>query len=200
METSTTRTPHDHAELECRRCARHFHQLFHNLRITKITVDNARLDAVIGDLGHVDNLFDGQLRVKKPEEVHQLLSQLRHRSIENLHKRADDVLMLHGVLQHPLLRPRVQDWPRPQPCGVFVKQHKVHRIPGHSFLRRDVRGLCTGGPLSPCGFVQVAPLTSLCAVVSGHRQCHCDGLLLMTPLSTQPPLPHALLPARVHIL
>ena len=169
-------------------------------------------DAVIGDLGHVDNLLDGQLRVQRPEEVHQLLSQLRHRSIENLHERADDVLMLHGVPQYPLLWPRVQDWPWPQPCGVFVKQLEVHRIPGHSLLRRDVRGLCTGGPLSPWGFVQVAPLTSLCAVVSGHRQCHCDGLLLVTPLSTQPPLPppprgapsvassHALLPARVHPL
>ena len=40
--------------------SRHFHQLFYNLRKTQIA--NARLDAVIGDLGHVDNLLDGHLR------------------------------------------------------------------------------------------------------------------------------------------
>ena len=81
-----------------------------------------------------------------------------------------------------------------------------------SFFGVGLRGaLCAASALAvfcPRGFVQVAPLTSL----SAHRQCHGDGLLLVTPLSTQPPLPppprgapgvassHALLPAKVHPL
>ena len=97
----------------------------------------------------------------------------------------------------------------------FSYSEKNSVKPGHTLRLAPwsiVRGLCTGGPLSPWGFVQVAPLTSLSAVVSGHRQWHCDSLLLVTPLGTQPPLPspprgapsvassHALLPEGVHPL
>ena len=101
------------------------------------------------------------------------------------------------------------------PGGLFLVQLEELRPPGCSVRRSPwsvVRRVCTGDLLSPWGFVQVAPLTLLSAVVSGHRQCHGDVLLLVTPLSTQPPLPppprgspsvgssHALLPARVHPL
>ena len=68
----------------------------------------------------------------------------------------------------------------------FSYSEKNSVKPGHTLRLAPwsiVRGLCTGGPLSPWGFVQVAPLTSLSAVVSGHRQCHCDSLLLVTPLA-----------------
>ena len=60
METSTTRTPTTMRnwnvddvlgslllERGKRQESGHFHQLFHNLRITQIAVDNARLDAVV---------------------------------------------------------------------------------------------------------------------------------------------------------
>ena len=43
--------------------------------------------------------------------------------------------------------------------------------------------------LMSLGLVRSAPVNSWRAVVNGRRQCHCDGLLLVAPLCTQPPLP-----------
>ena len=61
--------------------------------------DQARLDDVVGDLGHVDNLLDGQLRVKRPEDE----NHLRHRSIEILHEGAGVCHVLQEVpLKHHL--------------------------------------------------------------------------------------------------
>ena len=118
-------------------------------------------------------------------------------------------------LLDPDLRPDLVKPVRPRAPEFFLVQREELGVPSHTRRLAPwsiVRGVCTGGSLSPSSFVQVAPLTSLSSVVSGHRQCHCDGLLLVTPLSTQPPLPcpprgapsvassHALLPVTVHPL
>ena len=179
METSTTRTPTTMRnwnvddvlgslllERGKRLESRHFHQLFHNLRVTQIAVDNARLDAVIGDLGHVDDLLHGHLRKCTSCSPSCGTGASRICTKRQMTSSCSTVCC------------------STRSCGRGSKTGPGSNPAVSSSNNSDVRGPCTGGPLSQWGFVQVAPLTSLCAMVSGHRQCHCDGLLLMTPLST----------------
>ena len=117
---------------------------------------------------------------------------LRHRNVKRRHEERVVDVLFHGAPLNPFLRPDLVKPVRPRAPEFFLVQREELGIPGHTRRlapKTIARGLCTGGPLSLWGHVQVAPLTSLTAVVSGRRQCHCDGLLLMTPLSTQPPLP-----------
>ena len=55
--------------------------------------------------GHFDNLLR---QIEVPERLHQLVSPLRHRSIEDLHEGQDVDPVLHGVPLHPPLRRRVR--------------------------------------------------------------------------------------------
>ena len=85
MITTSARNWNVLLERRERQHRRHFHQLFRRLRTTP--VHKALLDSVQRDLGHCDNLYGGH-SVEPLHEFHQLVPQLRHRHIENLHEGA----------------------------------------------------------------------------------------------------------------
>ena len=185
----------------------HVHQLFRQLRHTKCSA--VRDHVLKRNLGHLNNLL-GQTPVEDLQDIHQMFHHLRHKSvkIEHRHKHEGQDHLLHGVPLDPLLRPWLSEWSQPQIPGSSLYNWKSSGF--LAALGVGLRGaLCAASALAvfcPRG----ASFRSLSAVVSGHRQCHGDGLPLVTPLSAQPPLPppprkapgvassHALLPARVH--
>ena len=63
------------------------------------------------------------------EQLHQLLSHLRQRSIEDLNERGLDPV-LHGVPLHQALRHRVRDrpWPRPQLGVLLIIEQPEERL------------------------------------------------------------------------
>ena len=118
----------DHEELECQRSVgspllwrrigydrRHFHHLFCPPRTT---TRRALRDPVQRDPWHGDDLLDKRRRVDLLQEFHHLVSQLRHKHIEDLHGRQDVHNVRHGV---PLYS---RQWPhlnkRCRPGGKHV--------------------------------------------------------------------------------
>ena len=86
---------------------KHFHQLFHQLRIAN---SRSHRDVLGQALGQFDNLLGiRHERVEETEDVWQLFHRLRHKSIEDLHhgSKADEVEnVLHGVPLDLLLWPK----------------------------------------------------------------------------------------------
>ena len=110
--------------------SRHFHQLFHQLRLAH---SSAYGDVLGRDLGHFDDLLGiRHERVEETEDVWQLFHRLRHKSIEDLHHggkthKVDDVL--HGVpLDPPVWPRRLCQAGRPPPAMLFVVQAEEHRL------------------------------------------------------------------------
>ena len=81
-----------------------------------------------------------------------------------------------------VLRGEVPGQPRNRRDCSFLRR-------GYLLKRRRPLPSCTGGLLSPWGVVRKSALTSRRRVVSGHRQCHCDSVLLVFPRSRQTSLP-----------
>ena len=91
--------------------SRHFHQLFHQLRLRQSRALNSTTRK--GKLGHFDNLLGNRRNgnAKERVHIHWLFHHLQHRDIESLHELEDAT-----VLHHCPLRLHLDErcWPRPR--------------------------------------------------------------------------------------
>ena len=96
---------------------RHFHQLFHQLRVAH---RGAHRDVIEQDLGHFDSLLGNRLkRVEEAHDVRQLIHRQRHRIIEKRHQRGCVDDMFHGAPLYPRMQTgQGSDPVRPSSFGV----------------------------------------------------------------------------------
>ena len=168
-----------HSPLKERRVGygrRHFHQLFHQLRVATPT---SRRNIVRQDLRHFDDRLGNhqQLRGKELHDIRQLFHRLQHKSIESLDQLVRDAV----VPLHLPLRPGLQQrlWPL-SPGGPAIVRGKF------IVLGRSHPG--AGDFLvAPWGVVRSAHLgVRMVGHCSQHRS-HC--LLLVSPPRAQTALP-----------
>ena len=108
-----------------------------------------RRDDVEDDLGHFDNLLEGNLDtvIHQLSGVHHILlevpnlcralNHLRRRIIKNLQERRNDDLG-NGASQNPLLLPDLRQPVRPRPAGLFFKAEELRLGCGGLPSRRRV--------------------------------------------------------------
>ena len=128
------------------------------------------------DLGHGDNLLNKRGRVALLQEFHHLVSQLRHRHIEDLHVRQDVHNVRRGVPQNLRLWPHLNESCRPGgkhiPVVVHAEVHRAWRPEGEE----------SSGPRR-CSCRSPPPCSWPCSVSLGRRglgQEHGDGWPFVT--------------------